>query len=83
MGWPCIHKTVEDHMVLSCIGRRLWTCSSCGIMGTWGLAWGYYGNIECKVCWEAEILFVYCSDECRKSLSRRKKGGEEWTIDQD
>lgn len=63
----CAHKTLHDFTAIHLAGgRRKWRCSGCGKVDTWGPTWGYFGSIECKKCWMAEIEWVACSKGCRR-----------------
>ena len=36
--------------------------------GLWRDGWTYYGAVECRNCWQAEVLAVVCSDACREAF---------------
>jgi len=68
VGYPCEHKTVSDHAVRHPTkGHLVWRCSVCGKASRWGPTWTYYGNVECRICWEAQVDNVYCSEPCRSA----------------
>lgn len=73
MTWrPCSHPTLDDHSSES-DAARIWRCSNCSWTSTWSEAWGYFGSLECKNCWMADISWVACSDECRDALQKSGK----------
>jgi hypothetical protein len=72
MVWRrCSHKTLADFS-RQADGARLWTCSACGVIGRWSESWGYHGSLECKVCWQADISWVSCSEACMKAYGAPK-----------
>lgn len=71
MTWaPCKHKTFAHHTVgrASDDNRLIWRCSACKVLGKWTEQWSYFGSIECRECWTADIEYVACSDACRAKL---------------
>ena len=69
MSWQqCAHKTLHDHATQSG-ERKIWCCSNCGWTSWWSDSWGYFGNLECKHCWTAQVDVVWCSEECAHQLA--------------
>ena len=60
----CAHLVAAAHMHRDADGRRLWTCSGCGVLAEWGPTWSYFGNYECKKCQAPAIEWVACSAAC-------------------
>jgi hypothetical protein len=56
---------------------RVWTCSHCGAKGEWTDTWSYWGSLECKYCWMADMEWVACSAACAEALGApRAKAGK-------
>lgn len=68
---PCAHKTLNDHSKVVG-GARIWRCSVCGKEERWSDAWSYFGTLECRLCWVADIEFVCCSEACRVAKGGKK-----------
>lgn len=68
----CKHWTLEHHSVRRSDGSRSWRCSCCGTIGPWSESWSYYGSMECKRCWMADIEWVACSAACAELLRSGK-----------
>lgn len=64
----CSHGTYADHTLKSRVpnGVLIWKCSTpgCGHTGPWSDGFEYFGSIECRVCWLADIEKVSCA-KCR------------------
>jgi hypothetical protein len=64
----CSHKTYRDHTspVRTADGALVWRCSTpgCAAAGPWSDGFEYFGNIECRSCWLADIEKVSCA-KCR------------------
>lgn len=57
----CKHLVPADHITgRTPQGRAIWRCSSCGAEAAWATGWKYYGNVECKHCWQTDIERVLC-----------------------
>ena len=77
MPWsPCKHKTLSDHTVGRDAGDSLlWRCSFCKRVGSWQDGWAYWGNIECRICWTADIQTVHCGEPpCKEAFRKKHKG---------
>jgi hypothetical protein len=70
---PCKHKTYRDHTLNPEVRPLIWRCTACGKTGVWTETWSYFGSIECRICWTADMLFVACSAACLEKLKPRER----------
>jgi hypothetical protein len=69
----CTHKTPHDFHEGWCdeTGHRLWRCSVCEGVGIWDDGFEYFGSMECRKCWVADIDAVFCGPGCRDQWEER------------
>lgn len=68
-GYGCAHKIPSDHYAGAAPdGRRLWRCSNCGKVDTWGDGWMTHGQLECRKCSHQVCDSVACSPACAEKL---------------
>lgn len=75
---PCEHKTYKNYVIskreVEGELKSVWKCSRCGNEDIWGPTWTYYGNLECRHCWLAQMDSVNCGCQSETDYATSDKG---------